>query len=78
MVYELLAYNTESFSDILYREYTTSQKKVDRFKRIPKIQFTDSGHGIVFWAFKHKGRREKTIHTLYEYVAKHLKSGEPQ
>ena len=48
MVYELLAYNTECMQDIRYRKYTTSKKKAEAFNNIPKIQFTDSGHGIVF------------------------------
>lgn len=76
MVYELVAYNTETYTDIRYREYTTSKKKASRFQQIPKIQFTDSGHGIVFSVFEHRGKREKPIYSLSEYVLKHLKSGE--
>jgi hypothetical protein len=31
----------------LYREYTISKAKADKFAQFPRIQFTDSGHGII-------------------------------
>jgi hypothetical protein len=67
MVYELRGYNTDSryHDDIRHREYTTSKKKAELFAQIPKIQFTDSGHGIVFAAIEHRGRREPTRHMDY-------------
>jgi len=60
MVYELIGYNTDSRyrDDIRHREYTTSAKKAELFRQIPKIQSTDSGHGIVFSAHEHRGPRQ--------------------
>lgn len=75
MVYELVAYNTDCRypQDIRYREYTISKKKAEIFEKIPKIQFTDSGHGIVFHAREMKSRegRKQTISTLRDYVKEH-------
>jgi len=67
MVYELIGYNTDSRyrDDVRHREYTTSKKKAELFAKIPKIQFTDSGHGIVFAAIEHRGRRKPTCHMDY-------------
>lgn len=77
MLWMLEAYNTESpglgVIDVRYRSYTTSQKRADAFERIPKIQFTDSGHGIVFHAISVKSRRLPEIMTLRDYVRKHMK-----
>ena len=74
MVWELEAYNTDCrySSDIRYREYTSSQKKAEAFQKIPKIQFTDSGHGIVFTAIIHAGKRKPTISILADYVRQHI------
>lgn len=70
MVYELVAFNTDSRypNDVRYREYTSSKKRAESFNKIPKIQFSDSGHGIVFSAGEHKGKRKPRIHTLSSYV----------
>jgi hypothetical protein len=47
--YMLLAFNTENpLEDVRFCDYTTSIVKVQAWDRIPKIKFTDSGHGIVF------------------------------
>ena len=75
MIYELVAYNTDCRyqQDVRYREYTRSKKKADAFQKIPKIQFTDSGHGIVFASREHKGLRKLTVSILYSYVREHLK-----
>ena len=73
MIYELIAFNTESYLGIRYREYTASKKKADLFNKIPKIQFTDSGHGIVFMASEFSGKKKPKIHELSHYVDKHLK-----
>lgn len=58
-VWILEGYNTDRRypDDVRHREYTTSRLKADLFKRIPKIQFSDSGHGIVFSAREHTGKR---------------------
>ena len=67
MVYELIGFNTDSRyrDDIRHREYTTSAKKAELFRQIPTIQFTDSGHGIVFDACEHRGRRKPIRHMDY-------------
>lgn len=60
-VWELVGYDTGDHGSATrerYRAYTTSQKTAELFCRIPKIQFTDSGHGIVFHAFTHTGKRK--------------------
>jgi len=74
MIWELTAYNTDSRyqNDIRYREYTASKKKAEAFKKIPKIQFTDSGHGIVFSAWPHKGARKPNVYILKDYVKEYL------
>jgi len=76
MTYELLAYNTDCRyqQDIRYREYTNSKKKAELFNKIPKIQFTDSGHGIVFATreMKPRERRDKTITILWRYVRENM------
>lgn len=74
MVYELIAYNTDQrYDDVRYREYTSSEKKAKLFSQIPKIQFTDSGHGIVFSAREHKGKRKPCVTVLSDYVRKNLR-----
>lgn len=74
--YLLEAYNTDSRyrDDIRYRQYTRSVKRAEAFKRIPKIQFTDSGHGIVFWSQELPSRTKRLplIYALSTYVNEHL------
>ena len=74
-VYCLEMRSTANWNDVRYREYTTSVRKAEAFKNIPKIQFTDSGHGIVPVVKDHKGRRENPIAVLREHVASNLKVG---
>lgn len=65
-VWELIGYNTDSrYDDVRHREYTQSEKRADAFAQIPKIQFTDSGHGIVFAAREHSGKRKPTVNLSY-------------
>ena len=73
-VYLLEAYNTNSrySSDIRYREYTTSKRRAELFDKIPKIQFSDSGHGICFSATEHKGHREPRRTELSNYVTEQM------
>lgn len=75
MVWELIAFNTDCRyrQDVRYREYTASGRKAEAFDKIPRIQFTDSGHGIEFSASEHKGARKPLVSTLREYVQKHLR-----
>ena len=70
MVYELIAYNTDSRypDDIRYRRYTSSKRLANNFAKIPKIQFTDSGHGIVFLAREHHGHEYPERSEIYDYV----------
>jgi len=75
MVYELVGYNTDSrYDDIRYREYTNNKKKAELFNKIPKMQFTDSGHGIVFEAceLELRTRRKPTIKTMSSYVIEQM------
>jgi len=69
MIYELLGYNTDCryHQDIRYRRYTTSAKLAKQFERIPRIQFTDSGHGIVFTAREHHGSKRPDVSTVSDH-----------
>jgi hypothetical protein len=60
MVWELIGFSTEERGEnaVRYRTYTTSTKTARLFDRIPRIDFTDSGHGIVFGAHEHRGKRK--------------------
>ena len=60
MIWSLEAYNTETRT-VLYRKYTSSKRLAEKFKLIPKIQFSDSGHGIVFSSFRHEGRGRRRM-----------------
>ncbi|PBB75175.1 hypothetical protein CK227_10305 [Mesorhizobium sp. WSM4308] len=64
--------STADWSDCRYRAYTTNAKKAENFRGLPKIRFTDSGHGIVPSVHEHKGRREREIRTLSDYVQERL------
>lgn len=70
MTYELVAYNTDSRypDDVRYREYTSSKKRADLFNKIPRIPFSDSGHGIVFSVREHTGKRKELRDELSDYV----------
>lgn len=70
-VWRLEAYDTE-MREARCREYTTSRRMAEKWERIPRIQFTDSGHGIVFLATPHTGRREPTIRRM-DWADKHLR-----
>lgn len=75
MLYELEAYNTEACHDIRYRDYTTSRRKAEAFAKIPRIQFTDSGHGIVFTTHQVAGRKPTiTCKMVENYVRQHLQN----
>ena len=74
MVYELIGYNTDCMAsgDVRYRTYTASPKIADKFEKIPKIQFTDSGHGIVFNSREHTGTRKPNVYTVKKHVDKFM------
>jgi hypothetical protein len=69
MVYRLYGYDTESRSDRV-REYTSSEREAARWGYIKRVQFSDSGHGIVFGAERHHGKRlpvrPRTEHVINE------------
>lgn len=77
--WELVGFSTEEHGEnsVRYRAYTTSAKTAELFDRIPRIDFTDSGHGIVFAARPHQGKRKTEKGGSYysghqRYVADHL------
>lgn len=72
MVWQLVGYSTEERGErgIRHREYTTSARTADLFARIPRIDFTDSGHGICFVAEPHNGKRWPV--RRMEYVAQQM------
>lgn len=47
--FALEVYDTEQ-REVRCRRYTRSAKKAEAWERIPRIDFTDSGHGLVFQA----------------------------
>jgi len=71
-VWVLIGYSTEDYGErsIRHREYTTSERTAELFEQIPRIQFTDSGHGICFTATAHSGKRHST--RSMEHVATHM------
>ena len=71
MVWELVAYDTE-LREARAREYTSSPRRAEAWKRIARIDFTDSGHGIVFQATPHSGRRKPTLRGMTEHVNSEL------
>lgn len=73
-MWELVAYNTDSRypDDVRWREYTRNKKLAEMFRKIPKIQFSDSGHGIVFCVRECTNRSGKPVHILREYVTEQL------
>lgn len=77
----LEAYGTDSRypDDVRHRSYTTSRRKAEAFGRLPKIQFTDSGHGIVFHAeeLAPYTRRLPERHGLSDYIEANLYSPFP-
>lgn len=72
-VWMLEAYDTE-MREARCREYTTSERKAKKWEEIPRIQFTDSGHGIVFIATPKKPGtgRLPTIRRM-EHADRHLR-----
>jgi hypothetical protein len=60
--------STQNWEDVRYREYTTSVRKAELFKTIPKIKFTDSGHGIVPVVNEHRGTRLPRNMILQDHV----------
>jgi hypothetical protein len=59
---------------VRYRAYTTSEKRAAEFEQIPKLQFSDSGHGVVFSAIPCTGRRKDKPEKrdMHGYVSQQL------
>jgi len=64
--------STQDWNDVRYREYTTSSRKAELFKTVPKIRFTDSAHHIVPCVREHKGRREQRNMILADHVQDYI------
>jgi 3-methyladenine DNA glycosylase/8-oxoguanine DNA glycosylase len=60
--------STADWKDVRYREYTSSAKKADLFKRVPAIRFTDTAHHIIPVVKEHSGRREPRNTMLQDHV----------
>ncbi len=76
MTFMLEGFNTDNrYDDVRYRAYTSSKRKAAMFDKIPKIQFTDSGHGIVFHAreLPPNTRRLPVISIVSTYVNEELR-----
>ncbi len=68
-LYAMEMRNTQSWDDCRFREYTTSRFKAEVFQaKVKKIQFTDSGHGLVPTVREVKSRRDPVISTLRDHV----------
>ena len=74
MIYVLEMRSTANWDDVRYRAYTTSKRRADTFKaKVPKIKFTDSGHGIIaVVSEKPPGQRLRTISILADHVREAL------
>lgn len=67
-IFSLEMRNTENWSDVRYRAYTTSAAKAAQFYATPKIRFTDSGHGIVPSVSSVTSKKLPPIHLLAGHV----------
>lgn len=50
MIWELIGYSTEERGEhaVRHREYTSSRRRAEDFAAIPRLDFTDSGHGVAY------------------------------
>lgn len=69
----LTAWSSEDKNDVRYRRYTSSLRTKQAFERIPKIQFTDTGHGIIFSADQVESRRAPVVTILDKHVNAELR-----
>lgn len=75
-LYMLEMRNTQRWEDCRYRSYTTSKDRMEKFRTVPKIQFTDSGHGVVPTVSEVRSRKLPLIVGPYsnaDHVAEHMK-----
>ena len=73
MIWELIGYSTEERGEhaVRHREYTSSRRRAEDFACIPRLDFTDSGHGVVFLARRKQPGPRKPLKRM-EYVADQL------
>lgn len=72
MTWELTAVDTQT-RNVRHREYTNSSVRAQAWNRIPRIQFSDSYHGIIFVTARHHARKRLPyITALQDHVSKHL------
>ena len=72
--YVLEMRSTQDWQDVRYRSFTVSKAKADRFRNVPRIQFTNSGHGIAPHVTEHKRGtpRGPEIWILGDHVREHM------
>ncbi len=67
MTYELTGFDTVIL-EVVYREYTTSKKKMWMFENIPTLAYP-TGHQVIFTTKRqHSRRRKPTVTVEKEYV----------
>lgn len=76
-VYALELRSTALWTDVRYREYTSSAKKADLFKKVPRIPFTDSAHGIIPVVREHHGARLPRNTLLSDHVRESMAAMKP-
>lgn len=67
--------STENWNDVRYREYTSSMRRAEAFRLVPKVRFTDSGHGVVPSVGECRSRKSDQIkgpNTLEYHVKEHF------
>lgn len=75
-MYKLEIRNTANWDDCRYRAYTASKRKADDFRaKVKRIDFTDSGHGLVPTVSECKSRAEPAIYILDDHVRASLAKG---
>lgn len=77
--YELTAFSTEERGEasVRLRDYTTSDLRAEAWNHIPRINFTDSGHGIVYQSrvmarYEPRKTTKGRTGSLMEHAYKHL------
>lgn len=69
MTYALEIRSTQNWDDVRFRDYTTSKARADNFKaKVKRIDFTDSGHGLVPVVREVPRRKADKITVLADHV----------
>lgn len=66
--------STADWGDVRYRDYTTSKSKAERFRSVAKVQFTDSGHGLVPYVSSDGAPRGPKVGILADYVREQMRA----